>query len=432
MGSTILVSSGRLSCSPVDDRIEKLLKTLSEAKGPIASVERLKSNSTSARLLEIVRKVSRQKRSLEVPLPIFTNEGVGQPGSMNDLSEISLGTVNGQLYSLESLAASSRQSRLFSTYGTGSGDSVLDISGLSKRTKRSDTTTETKSAISNIDSIFSKKIGGESPLTPVEKILDKINSFPDTVSFLQDHYQINSPKIDGSSYEQNQADQLGRGYAEKTSRSPTLFALSSRLARPMQKHLDRFFPVPEESYTLPHDKLPVDNPKPKLFDRLNTVFNKDYEIQGQTSQVIGKGSSWLNVNPSTIYGKSIKSPGFAQVVTPTRAGAGLDALSLLNQQVVPPMGEPSRAPQSNGGLLTEDNVLKPAENSKLTTRDRGEKLEGGAGLMITLTGDVVIDGHRLGRITATSQAREASLPARGPSRVNLRAVPIYSGMQIPG
>lgn len=53
-------------------------------------------------------------------------------------------------------------------------------------------------------------------------------------------------------------------------------------------------------------------------------------------------------------------------------------------------------------------------------------------LIVNLTGDVVIDGRRLGRITATSQAREASLPAYGPSRVNLRAVPLYSGAQVPG
>ena len=51
--------------------------------------------------------------------------------------------------------------------------------------------------------------------------------------------------------------------------------------------------------------------------------------------------------------------------------------------------------------------------------------------LINLTGAVNLDGRRLGRLTASSQAREASLPSRGPSRVNLRTVPVYSGMQIP-
>ena len=51
--------------------------------------------------------------------------------------------------------------------------------------------------------------------------------------------------------------------------------------------------------------------------------------------------------------------------------------------------------------------------------------------IINLMGAVMVDSRHLGRITASSQAREASLPARGPSRVNLRAVPIFSGMKIP-
>ena len=51
--------------------------------------------------------------------------------------------------------------------------------------------------------------------------------------------------------------------------------------------------------------------------------------------------------------------------------------------------------------------------------------------VINLTGSFVMDGRRLGYITASAQAREISLPARGPSRVNLRTVPIYSGVQIP-
>ena len=51
--------------------------------------------------------------------------------------------------------------------------------------------------------------------------------------------------------------------------------------------------------------------------------------------------------------------------------------------------------------------------------------------VINLTGSIIVDGRRLGQVTASTQAREISLPPRGPSRVNLRAVPIYSGIQIP-
>ena len=62
--------------------------------------------------------------------------------------------------------------------------------------------------------------------------------------------------------------------------------------------------------------------------------------------------------------------------------------------------------------------------------ETGPSMEAG-GMMVNLMGDVVVDGRRLGQVVASSQARQASLPAHGPSRVNLRAVPIHSGMQIP-
>ncbi|NPD67857.1 hypothetical protein HN018_10810 [Lichenicola cladoniae] len=55
----------------------------------------------------------------------------------------------------------------------------------------------------------------------------------------------------------------------------------------------------------------------------------------------------------------------------------------------------------------------------------------GAPLVVHLTGDVMLDGRRLGQLTASSQARQASLPSHGTSRVDLRAVPIYSGAQVP-
>ena len=50
---------------------------------------------------------------------------------------------------------------------------------------------------------------------------------------------------------------------------------------------------------------------------------------------------------------------------------------------------------------------------------------------VNLAGSITVDGRKLGKITASAQAQQTSLPARGTSRVNLRTVPIYSGMQIP-
>ena len=85
------------------------------------------------------------------------------------------------------------------------------------------------------------------------------------------------------------------------------------------------------------------------------------------------------------------------------------------------------------GQLDSDHLVVPSpmiagssvdNRAKLAEPNRSQR-------SVNLTGAIVVDGRRLGLITASSQARQASLPARGPSRVNLRAVPIYSGMQIP-
>lgn len=81
--------------------------------------------------------------------------------------------------------------------------------------------------------------------------------------------------------------------------------------------------------------------------------------------------------------------------------------------------------------LQSDRVMSSMTSASIAAgRDHGNTSTV-APHLVNLTGAVNLDGRRLGRLTASSQAREATLPSRGPSRVNLRAVPVYSGMRIP-
>ncbi len=56
---------------------------------------------------------------------------------------------------------------------------------------------------------------------------------------------------------------------------------------------------------------------------------------------------------------------------------------------------------------------------------------GQAGMMVTLRGDVMMDGRKMGRLVATGQASTASLPTLSGSAINLRAVPIFAGTGAP-
>ena len=102
---------------------------------------------------------------------------------------------------------------------------------------------------------------------------------------------------------------------------------------------------------------------------------------------------------------------------------------VLRHQVIPPAGVPGRSTVTPIGSVTQGNVgsrqvAGPGAVAKGSGVGAGE-------MMVNLMGDVAVDGRRLGQVVASSQARQASLPAHGPSRVNLRVVPIHSGMQIP-
>lgn len=104
----------------------------------------------------------------------------------------------------------------------------------------------------------------------------------------------------------------------------------------------------------------------------------------------------------------------------------------LQQRAVPAPQPPVMTSALRNSVLTGTSPFESTAPRSPVELLGGQASEAEKAFVVNLTGDVVIDGRRLGRITASSQAREASLPARGPSRVNLRAVPIYSGTQIPG
>ncbi len=104
---------------------------------------------------------------------------------------------------------------------------------------------------------------------------------------------------------------------------------------------------------------------------------------------------------------------------------------VLQRQVVPPAFTAGRPGASSTGGVMQGSADSRQAAGPGAVAEGGQGMEAGRMMMVSLTGDVVIDGRRLGQVAASSQASQASLPAHGPSRVNLRAVPIHSGMQIP-
>ena len=103
---------------------------------------------------------------------------------------------------------------------------------------------------------------------------------------------------------------------------------------------------------------------------------------------------------------------------------------VLRRQVISPAGISGRSAALPIGSVTQGDVGSRQVAAPGAVAEEGSGVEAGK-MMVNLMGDVVVDGQRLGRVVASSQARQASLPAHGPSRVNLRVVPIHSGMQIP-
>lgn len=113
------------------------------------------------------------------------------------------------------------------------------------------------------------------------------------------------------------------------------------------------------------------------------------------------------------------------------AAGGAAATMELQRRVVPPPAALSRWSQQ--GAAPGDRQWPAEPNGHDPRRQSPDEpvAAPGAPLVVHLTGDVMLDGRRLGQLTASSQARQASLPSHGTSRVDLRAVPIYSGAQVP-
>ena len=104
---------------------------------------------------------------------------------------------------------------------------------------------------------------------------------------------------------------------------------------------------------------------------------------------------------------------------------------ILRRQVVPPGCMPNRPAAALADRTMQNGNGRQQAACSPATSEGGSGADAGRMVMVSLAGDVVIDGRRLGQVAASSQASRASLPAHGPSRVNLRAVPIHPGMQIP-
>lgn len=104
---------------------------------------------------------------------------------------------------------------------------------------------------------------------------------------------------------------------------------------------------------------------------------------------------------------------------------------ILRRQVVPPASMPNRPAAAPADRTMQNRSGHQQAACSPATMEGGFGADAGRMVMVSLAGDVVIDGRRLGQVAASSQASRASLPAHGPSRVNLRAVPIHPGMQIP-
>lgn len=103
----------------------------------------------------------------------------------------------------------------------------------------------------------------------------------------------------------------------------------------------------------------------------------------------------------------------------------------LQRRVVPPPTPIARPPASSAASAGRQWLGRPSDHDPGQQAPDGQGAFSGTPLVVHLTGDVMLDGRRLGQLTASSQARQASLPSHGTSRVDLRAVPIYSGAQVP-
>jgi len=90
------------------------------------------------------------------------------------------------------------------------------------------------------------------------------------------------------------------------------------------------------------------------------------------------------------------------------------------------------APVAPRKPINNDVLPYPGVPSARGEAGRRGDMAGSAGpIVVTLSGNVVVDGRQLGRMAASSAGDQAAMPAAGPARLNLRATPVFSGTQLP-
>lgn len=134
-------------------------------------------------------------------------------------------------------------------------------------------------------------------------------------------------------------------------------------------------------------------------------------------------------SPGHRSGGVVLPPALDQHPVSTRLDANLSKANRLNHRAVPPVSTLSF--QRGGSRTVGHGAVSPVCGASLGGAGSSLATSSQTPLVVHLTGDIQLDGRKLGRLTASSQARDASLPAHGPSRVNLHVVPTYSGAQVP-
>lgn len=162
---------------------------------------------------------------------------------------------------------------------------------------------------------------------------------------------------------------------------------------------------------------------------LSSSFNKALQVTLGSVLDLNNAAS-LPAQVSTQGDRVLGSSPTVRFESATRSKTQ-ELRSLLQRSAVPPTAQQHSATWSNRALNDVERDFRSMDRQSTEDRRAKQQSSPEAAMVVNLTGDVVIDGRRLGRITASSQAREASLPARGPSRINLRAMPMYSGTQLP-
>ena len=196
-----------------------------------------------------------------------------------------------------------------------------------------------------------------------------------------------------------------------------------------------------------------------LTPRSQIVFKRPRDTPANASEMTldgisskaGSSSTSLNLMKSSSSGRN--------------AGSQIKAQFVINQIPVTMVGSAARAfssdqplqghevvPRRVNGALVDTRMTQaaPATASAVTASRRGHEsqyqmptdrisshsdaaaLPGGQpGMMVTLRGDVLMDGRKMGRLVATGQTSAASLPTLSGSAINLRAMPIFAGTSAP-